>query len=246
MIITDTYMQIFSIILSATLVFLSVITIPIFYRIARNFKADSKEYAAKFDSLQSGFHYKNFISRHWNTITLTRHMLVSLVLVFLRDYNFLQIMILFSFTIIFQCMIIHAWPCENRIDNAFLIFNEVMANVYLYSLMCITDFNESYILFDDIAFCLMIILIVTFVMNLLYGIVSMLISFMRMAKRVLLRIFRPSEIKGRDNHQKERPKSYIKIKTKRNASVDQTMKNYSDIIMYNKTLEESKSYDLEE
>ena len=148
----------------------------------------------RYEAIKSGFHYKNFVSRQWNTLTISRHMFVSIVLVVLRDYHSLQILIFYCFSILFQCMIFHGLPCESRIDNGFLIFNEVMANIYLYSLICITDFNESADLFDNIALCLMIILIVAFLLNLLYGILSFLVSLYTFSKRILLRMFCPPDL----------------------------------------------------
>ena len=182
-------MHIFSILLSAALFFLCTIVLPVMYRVAKTYNLENEEDVNRFEALQSGFHYNGFISRHWNMINLSRHFFASQVLVLLRDYNSLQIIILFSSSILFQCLIFRAYPCDTRVDNGYLIFNEFMAILYLYVLLGITDFNLQDNFYDTLSFILAIIFIATFIINLLNIIFVFLKWLYKQIKKLCVKIF---------------------------------------------------------
>ena len=83
---TDTVMQTFSIILSVLMIVVSVVVLPIVYVISRSFLKDDEGHSLRFGVLQNGYHYDNWISRHWNFLVLTRWLTVSVILVVLRDF----------------------------------------------------------------------------------------------------------------------------------------------------------------
>jgi hypothetical protein len=41
---------------------------------------------------------------------------------------------------VFQIMIIGSKPMLTKLDNNMLLFNELMVSIYLYNLLCLTDF----------------------------------------------------------------------------------------------------------
>jgi hypothetical protein len=84
---TDTIMQTFSIVLSSILMFICVLSLPIIYRITLKFTREEDEvYTKKFGVLNDGFHFSGWISRNWNFLILTRWLIVSIILVSLREY----------------------------------------------------------------------------------------------------------------------------------------------------------------
>ena len=93
---TKTVMQTFSIMLSVLMIVVCVIVLPIIFAIARAFpKKEENEkdtnYTRRFGVLNDGFHYDNWISRHWNLLTLSRWLVVSIILVCLREYYCFQL-----------------------------------------------------------------------------------------------------------------------------------------------------------
>ena len=75
-------------------------------------------------------------------------------------------------------------PCEDRIDNIFLMFNEVMVTVYLYVLILITDYNPSTDLYDLLSLILLSIFIVTLLANLLHFLFNFLVSLVKEVRRL--------------------------------------------------------------
>ena len=63
-----------------------------------------------------------------------------LILTLLRHNFYLQIFTLLVISAVFQAMILVSKPMLSKLDNNMLLFNELMVSVYLYLLLCLTDY----------------------------------------------------------------------------------------------------------
>jgi hypothetical protein len=63
-------------------------------------------------------------------------------------------------------MILGSKPMLKKLDNRMLLFNEVMVSIYLYLLLCLTDFMVEHEKRENIAWVLVIVVIFTVVANL--------------------------------------------------------------------------------
>ena len=82
-------MQYASIILSFIFCIFCHAFLPVFYCIASSKKLSDKQFIKKYGAVTDGLHCDNLLSRHWNLLIFIRWSLVSLVLVSLRDFNFI-------------------------------------------------------------------------------------------------------------------------------------------------------------
>ena len=63
-----------------------------------------------------------------------------LIMTLLRNIFYLQIFTLLVVSVVFQSMIVGFKPMLTKVDNNMLLFNEIMVSIYLYLLICLTDF----------------------------------------------------------------------------------------------------------
>jgi hypothetical protein len=122
-------------------------------------------------------------------------------------------------------MIFVSFPCDNRTDNGFLIFNELMASSYLYVLISITDYNESGELYDRLSFVLMGIFIFTFLINLLNFFCIFFASLFNFAKSKWNKHCRSPKEGGSSE---EKYKNDIEVKFKARDLADKTQRISAD------------------
>ena len=89
-----------------------------------------------------------------------------LIMTLLRHNFYLQIFVLLAISIVFQLMILGSHPMLKKLDNRMLLFNELMVSIYLYLLLCLTDFMGDHDKRDLIAWALLIAVVFTVVVNL--------------------------------------------------------------------------------
>ena len=89
-----------------------------------------------------------------------------LIMTLLRHYFYLQIFPLLVISALFQLMILGSKPMLTKLDNHMLLFNEFMVSIYLYNLLCLTDFMGEHDQRDLIAWVLLCIVVSTVVFNL--------------------------------------------------------------------------------
>jgi hypothetical protein len=63
-------------------------------------------------------------------------------------------------------MILGSKPMLTKLDNNMLLFNEFMVSIYLYNLLCLTDYMGEHDQRDLIAWVLLCIVILTVIVNL--------------------------------------------------------------------------------
>ena len=63
-----------------------------------------------------------------------------LIMTLLRHNFYLQIFPLLALSAVFQALILASKPMLSKLDNRMLLFNELMVSLYLYLLLCLTDY----------------------------------------------------------------------------------------------------------
>ena len=89
-----------------------------------------------------------------------------LIMTLLRDNFYLQIFLLLAISAFFQAMMLGSKPMLDKLDNNMLLFNEVMVSIYLYNLLCLTDFMVDHDYRELIGWALLILVVFTVVVNL--------------------------------------------------------------------------------
>jgi phage-related protein len=83
---------------------------------------------------------KGFVGTYWFVLVQLRWVITITILVFSRDYNFIQLITLLLISGIFQVLTMLGKPLDSSLENAMTLFNEVMVSAYIYVLFILTDF----------------------------------------------------------------------------------------------------------
>lgn len=84
---------------------------------------------------------KTRVGVYWKMLVLARWILTIGVIICMRDLYALQILLLFCSSIVFQILLILNKPLDGYREHRMSVFNELAVSLYLYLLMCLTDFN---------------------------------------------------------------------------------------------------------
>jgi hypothetical protein len=104
---------------------------------------DKEEFKKKYGTLiENQRAYYSTIAAYWKVLNLIRWTLTVAILIFLRDYNYFQIISLLILSILFSCFLVGARPFEESIKNKLSLITESIVSIYIYILMCLTDFME--------------------------------------------------------------------------------------------------------
>jgi hypothetical protein len=136
--------RIFSSGFSLVLLSASLVSLPILWIIIKRGMVNNKEeFKKKCGALiEEQRAYNSRIAAYWKLLNLIRWTLTAVILIFLRDYNQFQIVTLLILSILFSCFIAGARPFEESIKNKMSLITESIVSIYLYILMCLTDFME--------------------------------------------------------------------------------------------------------
>ena len=95
----------------------------------------------KFGSLIEGqrAHYST-IAAYWKFLTLIRWTITTSILIFLKDHNEFQILLLLIISAVYSMLLINGKPFESIFENKMSLFTEILVSLYLYLLLCLTDF----------------------------------------------------------------------------------------------------------
>jgi hypothetical protein len=110
------------------------------YQARKNRILRSKDFRSRLGALTQGQRKKTFPGVYWRPLVLLRWTVTMLIMTVLRHNFYLQIFLLLAISIVFQIMILGSKPMLKKLDNRMLLFNEVMVSIYLYLLLCLTDF----------------------------------------------------------------------------------------------------------
>lgn len=109
---------------------------------------------------------KGFLGTYWLILIQVRWLITIAILVFSRDYNFIQLMSLLFISGTFQVLIILGKPMHSSLENGMALFNEVMVSVYIYMLFILTDFfAETNLYREHCGWALILIMLSTISVN---------------------------------------------------------------------------------
>jgi hypothetical protein len=136
------------------------------YQARKNRKLRSKDFRLRLGALTQGQRKTSFPGIYWRSLVLFRWTATMLIMTLLRHNFYLQIFPLLVISALFQLMILGSKPMLTKLDNHMLLFNEFMVSIYLYNLLCLTDFMGEHDQRDLIAWVLLCIVVSTVVVNL--------------------------------------------------------------------------------
>jgi CBS domain containing-hemolysin-like protein len=87
------------------------------------------------------------VAAYWKFLTLIRWTITTSILIFLKDHNEFQILLLLIISVVYSILLMNGKPFESNFENKMSLFTEIMVSIYLYLLLCLTDFmpNLSFI-----------------------------------------------------------------------------------------------------
>ena len=179
--------------MSLAILFASVISIfSMFYHLKqarKNENLRSEDFKSRLGALTEGQRMMYFPGVFWRPLVLLRWTVTMLIMTLLRSNFYMQIFALLAISIVFQVMIVGSKPKLSKLENNMLLFNEIMVSIYLYLLLCLTDFMGENDYRDKIGLALLSLVGFTVLVNL----VKLLIVldwcyFVRKIKKKCLRL----------------------------------------------------------
>ena len=74
---------------------------------------------------------------------LIRWVLTVSIMILLRNHNEFQIVFLLIISVTFQLILVSSKPHLKPLNNSMSLFIEIMTSLYLYTLLCLTDFLDD-------------------------------------------------------------------------------------------------------
>jgi phosphoglycerol transferase MdoB-like AlkP superfamily enzyme len=124
------------------------------------------EFISRLGALTQDLRITSFPGIYWRPLVLMRWTATMLIMTLLRHKFYLQIFLLIGISTVFQAMILGSKPMLANLGNYMLLFNEIMVSLYLYHLLCLTDFMGDHDNRDSIAWSLLFIVVFTVLVNL--------------------------------------------------------------------------------
>jgi hypothetical protein len=137
-------------------------------------------------------------------LTLVRWTLTTAILIFVKDHNEFQIITLLITSLVYSALLISGRPFEEPLENKMSFFTETMVSLYLYLLLCLTDFSGQADLIRE-PLALMLVYVIAF---------TVLVNLLIFARQGLLKLKKIVE-------RKIRVKKYLMEKEKAIAALDE-------------------------
>jgi hypothetical protein len=149
----------------------AILILSIIYHLCqarKNGQLRSKDFISKLGALTQDQRVTSFAGVFWRPLNLLRWTATMLIMTLLRHNFYQQIFSLLAISIAFQVMIVGSKPMLCKLDNNMLLFNEIMVSIYLYLLLCLTDFmRENDSTRDLIGYALLFLVVFTVLVNLI-------------------------------------------------------------------------------
>jgi hypothetical protein len=136
------------------------------YQARKNRKLRTKDFRLRLGALTLGQRKKSLPGVFWRPLVLLRWTATMLIMTLLRSNFYLQIFPLLAISIVFQLLIVASKPMLSKLENYMLLFNEIMVSVYLYMLLCLTDYMGENDSRDLISLLLLSLVVFTVLVNL--------------------------------------------------------------------------------
>jgi hypothetical protein len=103
---------------------------------------DRKTFNAKCGTLIENLRADNStIAAYWNLLTLVRWLVTTIILILMKEHKEFQILSFLVVSVLYTALLIRGKPFEDSFKNKMSIFTEIVVSIYLYLLMCLTDFS---------------------------------------------------------------------------------------------------------
>jgi Na+/melibiose symporter-like transporter len=99
-----------------------------------------EEFKLKYSAIIDGLDSNTIAGRYWNPLNLIRWALTITIMIFLNQHNAAQILVLLVVSVIFQIIIVISNPMTEKRDQRITWIIEISVSIYLYVLLCLTDF----------------------------------------------------------------------------------------------------------
>ena len=99
-----------------------------------------EEFKFSYGAIIEGLNSDTKAGRYWNPLILMRWGLTIAIMVFLNQHSAAQILVLLVVSVIFQIIIVISNPMKNKRDYIMTWIIEMSVSIYLYILLCLTDF----------------------------------------------------------------------------------------------------------
>jgi hypothetical protein len=99
-----------------------------------------EEFKFSYGAIIEGLNSDTKAGRYWNPLILMRWGLTIAIMVFLNQHSAVQILVLLMVSVIFQIIIVISNPMTDIRDQRMTWIIEMSVSIYLYILICLTDF----------------------------------------------------------------------------------------------------------
>ena len=128
-------------------------------------KRSNEKFGTLIEGLRADY---SIVGAYWNLLTLIRWTTTIIILIFLKDHNEFQILLLLMISLLFSAFLIQGRPFKDSLSNKMSLFTEIIVSIYLYILLCLTDFTATVSTFkDQLALALVCIIGLTVIVNLI-------------------------------------------------------------------------------
>ena len=118
---------------------------------------EDQGFQEKYSELISSDHKPNLVGSYWKVIVTFRWTITLFVIVFARDHNGLQIIMLLVCSILMQALILGSRPMKESRNQKMSIFNEIATSIYLYVVISLTEFMGETGIRDEIGWGLLVL-----------------------------------------------------------------------------------------
>ncbi|TNV86436.1 hypothetical protein FGO68_gene13577 [Halteria grandinella] len=168
--------------LSLILFSVTLLSIVAFFWIIKRGKAWEQRFETLIEGLNtrpSGFQ----LSSYWTVWTLVKWSLMCFILVLAAEYPAQQIQLLTVLSIFSTALQLLVKPQESRVENGISLFNELMASVYLFILICLANAPDDLTIRENLGLALISTLLFTLLINLLKVLITIGLEIFKRIKR---------------------------------------------------------------
>ncbi|TNV86619.1 hypothetical protein FGO68_gene15456 [Halteria grandinella] len=160
----------------------TLISIAVFFVIVKQGKAGDNRYSTLIEGLNSN---QNNFAAYWTVWTLAKWSLMCFVLILLADYPGQQLQLLVVLSMLSTTIQLASNPMDPFAENLICLFNEIMATIYLYTLIGLAIASDNIVSRENIGIALISILLLSLLINILKVLIMIVIEVVKKIKEKL-------------------------------------------------------------
>ncbi|TNV86216.1 hypothetical protein FGO68_gene12400 [Halteria grandinella] len=158
----------------------TLLSVVIFYGIIFRGKGGEQRFSTLIDGLKSN---TSGFAAYWTVWTLVKWSFMCFILILLTDYPAQQLQTLTLLSAFSTILQIRLQPMESRIENMMCTFNELMATIYLYTLIGLATADDDIALRENLGLTLISILLLALSANILKVLIMIICEIMKKIRR---------------------------------------------------------------